>query len=82
MEPLAGQVGGTHYKGGMQPLEYFHLNPQLDWQQANMIKYAFRHKDKNGAMDLLKVIHYALIEAQLCYPEKLDELKSQVKELI
>ncbi|EDL8063757.1 hypothetical protein CTA21_16530 [Salmonella enterica] len=82
MEPLAGQVGGTHYKGGMQPLEFFNLNPQLDWQQSNIIKYAYRHKDKNGMMDLLKVIHYALIEAQLHYPERLDELKALIKELV
>ncbi|EAM1616361.1 DUF3310 domain-containing protein [Salmonella enterica] len=79
---LDKQVGGQHYKGGMQPLEFFDKNPQLNWQQQNIIKYAYRHPEKNREGDLLKVIHYALIECALKYPDALDNLKDDVRELL
>lgn len=84
--PLDTMVGGNHYKGGsIQPLEFYHANPQLDFQQCNMIKYAYRHKDKNGLQDLLKVIHYALLEANFDYgddPVALAAFKEQVRGLV
>lgn len=81
--PLDTMVGGNHYRGGkMQPVQFFHANQQLDWQQQNIIKYAYRHKDKHGHIDLLKVVHYALIECQLEYPEKLDDFKELVSALL
>lgn len=80
--PLDVMVGGKHYKGGIQPIEFYHANPQLNFQQCNVIKYIYRHKDKNGVQDLLKVIHYALIEAQFEYPEEMDDLKEKVRGLL
>lgn len=74
-------VGGTHYKGGIQPIDFYHANPQLDFQECNMIKYAYRHKNKNGLQDLLKVVHYAMLEADLHY--KADaEFKQMIKDLM
>lgn len=80
--PLAVMVGGTHYKGGIQPVEFYNANPQLNFQQCNMIKYAYRHKDKKGTEDLLKVIHYAMLEVQFQYPKELEEFKEKVKGLL
>lgn len=67
---LQTQQGGTHYKGlKIQPIEYIHAN-DLDFFQGNIVKYATRHKDKNGAEDLRKVIHYAQLAIELQYGEK------------
>lgn len=71
-EPSALQVqqGGTHYKDcKIQPIEYIHAN-ELDFFQGNIVKYATRHKAKNGAEDLRKVIHYAQLALELQYGEK------------
>lgn len=67
---LQTQQGGTHYKDlKIQPIEYIHANG-LDFFQGNIVKYATRHKDKNGAEDLRKVIHYAQLAIELQYGEK------------
>lgn len=64
------QQGGTHYKDlKIQPIEYIHANG-LDFFQGNIVKYATRHKDKNGAQDLRKIIHYAQLAIELQYGEK------------
>lgn len=67
---LEKQEGGEHYKKlKIQPIEYIHANG-LDFFQGNMLKYLTRHKDKNGAEDLRKVIHYAQLALELQYGEK------------
>lgn len=67
---LDKQEGGDHYKKLMiQPVEYIMKN-NLDFLQGNIIKYATRHKDKNGSEDLRKVIHYAQLALELQYGEK------------
>lgn len=82
MSALDTMVGGSHYQtgnGGIQPIEFYHANPQLNFQQCNMIKYAYRHREKNGLQDLLKVIHYAILEAEFNYPkEEVDDWKQLV----
>jgi hypothetical protein len=66
------QTGGSHYKDcAIQPIEYIHANG-LDFFQGNIIKYATRHKAKNGAEDLRKVIHYAQLALELQYGQKMD----------
>ena len=53
------QVGGDHYeKCGIMPTTYIRAN-NLDFFEGNIVKYVTRHKDKNGAEDIKKVIHYA-----------------------
>ncbi len=50
--------GSEHYrKGGIQPVEYIQLN-NLDFFEGNVIKYITRHKEKNGAADLVKARNY------------------------
>lgn len=63
------QEGGDHYrKNKIQPVEYIHKNG-IDFLAGNIIKYATRYKDKNGAEDIRKIIHYAELILQLEYGE-------------
>ena len=73
MSALDIQQGGSHYKDcAIQPIEFIHANG-LDFFQGNMVKYATRHKAKNGAEDLKKVIHYAQLALELQYGIKLED---------
>lgn len=61
------QVGGGHYKDlPIQPVEYCQKNG-LTYCESNIVKYVSRHKSKNGAEDIKKVIHYAQLILQLEY---------------
>ena len=54
---MVKQVGGSHYKKyKIQPVEYAMAN-NLNYCQANSIKYITRYKDKGGIEDLHKAIH-------------------------
>lgn len=78
-------VGGAHYDPDskkIQPIEFYSANPQLNFQQCNMIKYAYRHKDKNKVQDLLKVVHYAMLECGFEYPEEYETFKKEVRKLL
>lgn len=67
--PLDRQVGGSHYKDlGIQPIEYVMAN-NMDYCEANIVKYITRHHAKGGAEDVRKVIHYAELLLQLKYGE-------------
>ena len=70
MGALAIQEGGDHYKKlGIQPVEYIHANG-LDFFQGNVVKYVTRHKDKKGAEDIRKAIHYLQMILEMQYGEK------------
>lgn len=72
--PLSQQVGGNHYKDcKIQPTEYIHAN-QLPFIEGCIVKYATRHKKKNGAEDVRKIIHYAKILLKLEYKLSDDEI--------
>lgn len=52
------QVGGNHYNSMViQPVDYITKN-NIPYREANAIKYITRHKNKNGAQDIQKAIHY------------------------
>lgn len=51
------QVGGEHYRGQIQHWDYVWAN-DLDYWQAQIIKYVTRCKKKNGRADLLKAQHF------------------------
>lgn len=70
MSALDTQEGGDHYKSmAIQPVEFINANG-LDFLQGNVIKYACRHKNKNGAEDVRKIIHYAQLILELQYGVK------------
>lgn len=52
------EVGGSHYKMAIEPWDYIHANG-LGFDEGNIVKYASRHKQKNGAEDIRKIISYA-----------------------
>lgn len=53
------QIAGSHYrKHKIQPVEYIIAN-NLSFLAGNIIKYATRYKDKGGAEDIRKIIHYS-----------------------
>lgn len=69
-DPLAEQVGGDHYKGMViQPVQYIHAN-KLPYMEGNVVKYISRHRNKNGAADVKKAIHYCQLILQLHYGEE------------
>ena len=64
---LSKQEGGSHYKGySIQPIEYAMAN-NLNYCQANAVKYVTRYRDKGGKEDLLKAIHNLEILIELEY---------------
>lgn len=67
---LETQIGGDHYKGiAIQPTEFIQRNG-LNWCEGNIVKYACRHRVKNGIEDVRKIIHYAELLIELEYCEK------------
>jgi hypothetical protein len=66
---LDKQISGNHYKDkGIQPIVYIHAN-NLGFCEGNVIKYVTRHKDKNGAADIKKAIHYLELLLELEYKD-------------
>ena len=57
-DPLARQVGGSHYKDfKIQPVEFIVAN-NIGFLEGNAIKYICRHRAKAGKQDIEKAIHY------------------------
>ena len=66
---LDTQISGSHYKqGAIQPIEYIVAN-KLPFIEGNVVKYVTRHKDKGGADDIRKAIHYLNLLLELKYKE-------------
>jgi len=64
---LDKQVSGVHYKDkGIQPIVYIHAN-NLGFCEGNVVKYVTRYKEKNGAADIRKAIHYLELLLELEY---------------
>lgn len=59
------QVGGQHYKVGIQPTQFSHAN-HLSFEAGNVIKYVSRWRNKNGIQDLKKALHYVELLHDLC----------------
>lgn len=51
------QVGGEHYRSGIQHWDYVIAN-DLDYFQAQITKYVTRWKKKGGLRDLRKAQHF------------------------
>lgn len=59
------QVGGTHYKGQAYQVVEAAAEANLNFFQANILKYVGRYKGKDGIRDLKKAIHYAELGQEL-----------------
>lgn len=52
------QVNGSHYENlKLEPVQLYHSVGQINWFQAEPIKYISRFWDKNGITDLNKAKH-------------------------
>jgi len=61
------QVAGGHYKGyAIQPVEFLQRN-QFNYCESAAIKYLCRHREKNGAEDVKKAIHYLELLLEIEY---------------
>ena len=70
MSATKKQVGGTHYKKyKIQPEESAQAN-EPNYCESNIIKGAVRHRDKNKADDVRKIIHYAELLLELEYSDQ------------
>ena len=75
--PLEIQVGGSHYKDlKIQPIEFIHANG-LGFSEGCIVKYISRHKQKNKAEDIRKIIHYAKLILKLEDGEDYVEYKEK-----
>lgn len=63
------QVGGGHYKDMVIQVVEFCQKNKLNYCESNMVKYACRHRAKNGKEDLLKIKHYVDLLIEMEYPE-------------
>ena len=68
MSALDKQEGGRHYQMAIQPIEFINAN-KLDFIQGSIIKYAVRFRNKNGAEDIRKIIHYCELLLELEYKD-------------
>lgn len=61
------QEGGHHYKTyAIQPAEY-NLRNDLPWAEGDAIAYITRHREKGGAIDLLKAKHFIDMILEVTY---------------
>ena len=65
------QVGGSHYNNkAIQPIDFI-LENNLGYCEGCVVKYITRHKEKNGAEDIKKAIHYLQFILSNDYGEKI-----------
>ena len=62
--PLSKEIGGNHYKGNYQPVELIE-KVGMYFCCGNVLKYVYRHKNKNGRQDLEEALHYCELMSQL-----------------
>jgi hypothetical protein len=59
IKTMDDKINPDHYKGKVQPIDLFESNDSLEpFCSANIIKYVFRYKKKNGLEDLKKAQFY------------------------
>lgn len=73
MKAIESQVGGNHYKDmAFQPIELI-TALGCSFIQGCIIKYISRYKNKNGAQDIKKCIHYAQLAIELGDEKECDD---------
>lgn len=73
---LSVQVAGSHYRQmKIQPVEFIIAN-DIPFLAANIIKYAARYKNKGGANDIRKIMHYCRLILEFEYDETEEVSKS------
>lgn len=65
------QVGGNHYMMPIQPIDFIVKN-DIPFREANIVKYAVRHKKKNKDQDVAKCLHYAQMILEETYGHNVE----------
>lgn len=76
--PLKKQVGGNHYNGSIELIEFFMSNTQLSWCQCSAIKYIVRFRERGGKEDLDKARHYIDLLEYFEYNENKENRKHEI----
>lgn len=69
-----------HYRGKVQPIDLIR-SQKLSFQEGNVVKLVCRYKDKDGALDLGKLVYYVyqLIDEWVeDHPEDADTFDREV----
>lgn len=67
MSALAKQEAGSYYSAmKIQPVEFIHANG-IGFIEGCVIKYVSRHREKNGAEDIRKAMHFLELLLELEY---------------
>jgi hypothetical protein len=71
--PYKTQVNGAHYKKENKiDLADFLIQHEIGYAEGNIMKYVYRHKDKNGLEDIQKAKHYLEFIAFTYYGANID----------
>lgn len=62
------QLGGTHYQQGK--IQHWDWAANLRYLEGNATKYLARHREKGGALDIAKALHYIEKIVELDYPDQ------------
>lgn len=72
MSAKDSQIGGSHYQCmAIAPIEFVYRN-NIPYLEGNVLKYIVRHKNKNGAQDIKKAIHYCQLILEFEYGERAE----------
>lgn len=64
---LSTQIAGSHYKNlQIQPVEFCQKN-KLNYCESAVVKYVCRHREKGGAEDIRKAVHFLELLLELEY---------------
>lgn len=69
--PYDHQIGGEHYNNKKHDLAQFCIENNVPAGEFSVMKYVFRHKEKNGLEDLRKAQHWLEFLAYSIYKENL-----------
>ena len=74
------QHGGDHYKKfPIQPIEYCQRN-KLGAAESFIVKYVTRHRNKAGAEDVKKALHFCQLLLEIEYGIKSNTTYQETKE--
>ena len=71
-KPSGKQVGGDHYKKYKIQPDYFVFSNKIPYHEGSAIKYIVRHRDKGGADDIRKAIHFLELILEYEYTDEKD----------
>lgn len=69
MSAMKEQIGGDHYRLLPIQITEFCQRNELNFCEANAVKYVCRHRRKHGAEDVRKAIHYLQLLLEIEYSD-------------